>query len=317
MMVRRGALERAEVKEIFTQLGHALAAAHAVDIVHRDLKPENVFLARSRRQGAALTVKVLDFGIAKVVAKVQSMATLAVGTPLWMAPEQTTMGVNITPAADMWALGLIAFYLLTGRSYWLGANVEKPSQIRLLREVAFDPLARASERAAALGCTVALPPGFDAWFARCVNREIGERFASAAELVGALAPLLEATATPSLGRTVVQPPIIGARTAAGIDVRGGTEPMLEPGAEPSPIEPAPVEPLADDAGAVAPKKKPKKKKPKKKSSKKKKARSDPNAPIIAPLPPRPQPGPNRTWLYAAVACAAVLVLIWLADCAAS
>src|SRR6185503_1006620 len=113
-------------------------AAHAAGVVHRDLKPENIFLARTRREGQSRTVKLLDLGIAKIVADAQSQTqtseTAVVGTPLWMAPEQ--MEGAVSPASDVWALGLIAFYMLTGRSYWLSARdaAKRPSVMEVLRE---------------------------------------------------------------------------------------------------------------------------------------------------------------------------------------
>jgi serine/threonine protein kinase len=66
VIAHRGAMPVGEVLAVFEQLCHALGAAHAAGIVHRDLKPENLFLAEARRAGAAFTLKVLDFGIAKI-----------------------------------------------------------------------------------------------------------------------------------------------------------------------------------------------------------------------------------------------------------
>ena len=90
----------------------------------------------------------------------------------------------------MWALGLIAFYALTGLRYWRSANVEEASLTTLLREITLNPLDAATTRAAAYGSTGDLPSGFDAWFARCVAREPERRFANAGEAYAALAPLL-------------------------------------------------------------------------------------------------------------------------------
>jgi hypothetical protein len=111
---RVGPLGPAQVLDIFRQLCHGLGAAHAAGLVHRDLKPENVFLAASRHVGVPYTVKLLDFGIAKVVQETRRNVTEAVGTPMWMSPEQTEAGHSITPAADVWGLGLIAFRLRAG-----------------------------------------------------------------------------------------------------------------------------------------------------------------------------------------------------------
>ena len=187
---RRGALAAAEVSHIFAQLCHALAAAHAAGVVHRDLKPENIFLAASHREGSSFVVKVLDFGIAKVFADVKSSSTAAIGTPLWMAPEQTTPNAHIGPQTDVWALGLIAFRMLTGCLYWISGNAEGANTASLMREILFEPVVPASERARQLGVPHLLPPGFDAWFARSVSREVPPRFANAAELRAALAPML-------------------------------------------------------------------------------------------------------------------------------
>ncbi len=182
---RRGPLPPHEVLDVFEQLCHAIAAGHRSGVVHRDLKPENIFLAKGRRAGAAYTVKVLDFGIAKVVAEAQANTTSNVGTPLWMAPEQADARAAIGPAADVWSLGLIAFRLLTGKSYWQSGNEEHPSSMRIISEVCFGALPQASARARELGVQA---PGaaFDRWFARCVDRDPARRFGNAEELLTAL-----------------------------------------------------------------------------------------------------------------------------------
>ncbi|MBI4950846.1 MAG: protein kinase [Myxococcales bacterium] len=216
---RGGPLGLGEVRRIYAELGHALGRAHAAGIVHRDLKPENVFLATSRRAGADYTVKILDFGIAKVLAEATSKATQTIGSPLWMAPEQTTPGAAITPVTDLWPLGLMAFYLLTGRSYWLTASAPAPSAMMLLREVAYEPLPPATERARALGCAHRLPPGFDAWFGRAVVREPASRFGSVTELLTALDALDGAA-------------------SAGASALGPTTPSTASGGAPSQAQPS-------------------------------------------------------------------------------
>jgi serine/threonine protein kinase len=113
-----------ELFEIYRQLCHAVGAAHERGIVHRDLKPENIFVAVPRQAGLAFFIKVLDFGIAKMASHHASGGTTtSMGTPLWMAPEQTENG-RIGPPADVWALGLIAFALLTQRVYWARSHHE-------------------------------------------------------------------------------------------------------------------------------------------------------------------------------------------------
>jgi serine/threonine-protein kinase len=100
---------------ILCQACDALQAAHAADVVHRDLKPENIFLVK--RGGTDHFVKLVDFGIAKLgVTRSGGLtaAGLVVGTPEYMAPEQW-MGEDIDGRADLYALGIIAYLLATGR----------------------------------------------------------------------------------------------------------------------------------------------------------------------------------------------------------
>ncbi len=177
-LARTGLLPFHELRPIFEQLCHAVAAAHAAGIVHRDLKPENVFLAQTRRaSGPSLSVKVLDFGIAKLVAEVGARGTTAaMGSPLWMAPEQTEPG-SITPAADVWSLGLIAFYALTGNHFWRAARDSGATVSQLFRELVLDDIPPASVRADERASRALLPEGFDAWFGRCVCRAPAERYA--------------------------------------------------------------------------------------------------------------------------------------------
>ncbi len=188
---RSGPLPFDEARLLFSQLGHAMGAAHRARIVHRDLKPENIFLAQPRTSGLApFTVKVLDFGIAKVASEAISQNTGTMGTPIWMAPEQTGPGHEIAPATDVWALGLIAYYTLTGRSFWRSASDAHASLQMLLREILIDPIPPLRDRAAEQGVVELLPAGFDAWFERCLRRETGERFADADEAMGTLGRLL-------------------------------------------------------------------------------------------------------------------------------
>lgn len=188
---REGALSPREALAILSPLCDALAAAHRIGVVHRDLKPENVFLATPRREGEPFTLKVLDFGIARLVAERNvASSTAAIGTPLWMAPEQTLIGAQVSPATDVWALGLLAFTLLTGRRHWLAAETDDVAMAPLLREITLDPLDAASARAKRLGCEGAIPDGFDAWFARAVSRDVGQRFRDARAAFDALAPIL-------------------------------------------------------------------------------------------------------------------------------
>jgi tRNA A-37 threonylcarbamoyl transferase component Bud32 len=185
----------AEVLEIFDQLCHALGEAHKQGIVHRDLKPENIFLSASRRRGLAFMVKVLDFGIARVMAeaKTQSGATVTgLGTPMWMAPEQTIPGGRVEPSTDVWPLGLLAFRLLTGYLFWKAPYDPGASVLMLMAEAFMHPLPTASKRAADYKCEERIPPGFNEWFAKCVARNMDDRYPDAAAAFTALEPILVA-----------------------------------------------------------------------------------------------------------------------------
>jgi len=227
------------VADIVGQLCDALGRGHAIGVVHSDLKPENVFLEKPRRRGVAFTVKVMDFGIAKLVSDENQAArvTTPLGSPLWMAPEQTQRGAAITPATDVWALGLIVYRMLTGLSYWRGANLPKGefSLGGLVLEVVVHPLAPASERAQEQGVAALLPAGFDAWFARCVVRDQAQRFADAARCFDALEPLLGA-APQATAPAPVAPP--AAPTAAQAVPHLPTQAAPTPGGWPQ----APVAP---------------------------------------------------------------------------
>jgi len=109
---------------ILTQVCQALSAAHGHGVLHRDLKPENVFLCK--REGPVPFVKILDFGIAKLFGSDAptglTSAGFIVGTPEYMAPEQAT-GAQLDGRADLYALGVIAYRLATGRLPFSGGGV--------------------------------------------------------------------------------------------------------------------------------------------------------------------------------------------------
>jgi serine/threonine protein kinase len=180
MMQDRGSLDFPAAVSLLQQVCHALGAAHRAGIVHRDVKPDNVFMAVSRRSITAHMVKVLDFGIAQPILRqrhARNSGLRLIGTPLWMAPEQLDEREVPHPTSDVWALGLLAFWMLTGRTYWR-AGWEFPLSVeQAMRELIEDPLEPASVRAGRLNLAGRLPPGFDRWFSRCVNRN--ERYRDA------------------------------------------------------------------------------------------------------------------------------------------
>jgi serine/threonine protein kinase len=207
-LAERGTFTRAEVAEMFRQLCHGLGGAHREGLVHRDLKPENIFLADPRREGIPFTVKLLDFGLAKLVqeSSTQGSATQAVGSPRWMAPEQAGLSGQIAPETDVWALGLIAFNLLTGKVYWRIANSPNTTIMQQLTEVLMQPLDPASVRAAEYGVGHLLPARFDSWFARCVVRDASQRFHDANEALNELLPILDSHSMRPM-RATTRPPM--------------------------------------------------------------------------------------------------------------
>lgn len=184
----RGALPLPLARRLLTQLFAAVAAAHAEGIVHRDLKPDHVRVAS---EGDQLSLKVLDFGIAKPVdAGSYSRTTPGLGTPLWAAPE-LSRDEQPTPSADVWSLGLLSFFVLSGRLYWRNAG-EHASIAELALELLRGELPAPSRRLEELGVAAELPLGFDDWFLRAVTREPASRFRDAEEAWAELEPLLDA-----------------------------------------------------------------------------------------------------------------------------
>ncbi len=215
-LASQGRLEPAMASEVLLQVCDALGAAHRVGVVHCDLKPENVFLSKPRTRGSNVLVKVLDFGIARLVQENRSsvQVTTAMGSPLFMAPEQGKRGQSVKPATDVWALGLLSFHALTGRHYWRSANVaaEDFDLMQQIVEVATGELTPPSVRLRELGVAEAqLPAGFDAWFAGCVARDIVRRFPSAVEAGDALERVFGAA--PSASPVASSPPQISTQIA--------------------------------------------------------------------------------------------------------
>jgi hypothetical protein len=184
---RVGPLSAAEVVVHLAQVASALDKTHARSIVHRDLKPANLFLAP--REDGSSRVKILDFGIAKIVSEASSngITQRNAGTPAYMSPEQL-LGEPVSPASDIHALGLIAFTLLVGRSYWQDDVESVDNVFAFALRAQGGPKEPAGARAARQGCT--LPAAFDAWFERATHREPAARFASASQAANALAEAL-------------------------------------------------------------------------------------------------------------------------------
>jgi serine/threonine-protein kinase len=119
-LARQGQLELDEALAFLLPAVSAVGTAHALGVVHRDLKPENLFLARSTSPGEnEMTVKVLDFGIAKLSAEMAGETGVTetgttLGTPCYMAPEQAMAERELDHRVDVWAFGVIMYETLSG-----------------------------------------------------------------------------------------------------------------------------------------------------------------------------------------------------------
>jgi len=190
VVVRRGPLDAKTTLGLLRQVAVGLEAAHGYvgasgkpqPIVHRDLKPENLFV--SQPDGPSPFVRILDFGIAKLLGT-SHVSTDLKGTPLYMAPEQVRGGA-VSARTDIWALGLIAFYALTGKVYWRNAHSESATLLSLLDEIQASTRPPASLRARELGLRGDLPAAFDDFLARCLDPDPARRFATAKEAIDAL-----------------------------------------------------------------------------------------------------------------------------------
>jgi serine/threonine-protein kinase len=178
----RGALPIAEAIGYVLQACDAVAAAHSLGIVHRDLKPANLFLT-TRRDGRPL-VKVLDFGISKAlsgdkgVAAANLTATSAVmGSPAYMSPEQMRSSKRVDTRTDIWALGMIAHELLTGKPAFDAQTM--PELIAMITADPPTPLRTVRPDA---------PAELESLVLRCLAKNPEERVQTIGDLVQLLAP---------------------------------------------------------------------------------------------------------------------------------
>ena len=182
---REGALPVAEAVRILRDVVDALAYAHEHGVVHRDIKPDNVMLA-------ARHAAVTDFGIAKAVSDAAGSATLttagvSIGTPAYMAPEQCVADPNVDHRADLYAFGVLAYEILSGRLPFTGPTAQAILAAHLtetpvpLQEVRRD-----------------VPVALAKVVMRCLEKQPGDRWSSAAEILAQLESLSTPTGAVTL-----------------------------------------------------------------------------------------------------------------------
>jgi serine/threonine protein kinase len=171
----------------------ALNVAHATGIVHRDLKPDNVFLVEG--EGGKSTVKVLDFGIAKIIdgaggAGSKTKTGMLLGTPGYMSPEQVKDSKHVDLRTDLWAVSVLLYEMLAGRRAF-----DAPNELARLTMVLTESAPPMGERAPELA-------SWNPFFERALARDIEKRFQSAGEMAQAIVRQLDRTApTPGPART--------------------------------------------------------------------------------------------------------------------
>jgi eukaryotic-like serine/threonine-protein kinase len=191
-------LPPSEALVYLSQVALALDKTHARGIVHRDLKPDNIFV--TQRDDGTPSVKILDFGIAKVVISGHQAAksTRPMGTPTYMAPEQIQGDPHIGPAADIHALGHIAYTLVVGEAYW--AEEAKRMGIGAVLSTILYGMEEAPTERAQRRRGKTLPAGFDPWMKKAIAPNPAERFESASAAVNALRTVFSPNAShPSAG----------------------------------------------------------------------------------------------------------------------
>ncbi len=235
----RGPLTPADVSSALGVLARALDAAHGVGLVHRDLKPENVFVSPEN----AHWVRITDFGVA-LLRSVSPPPPGWGGTLGWVAPDAADPNARSTPAMDIFALGLVTFFALTGGPLHRAARANPIDPGALWQEL-IAPLDSASVRARELGAS--LDPAFDAWFQRAVAPTPQMRFSS----VGEMASGFEAIA-----RTLFAPQSQNAVALQGVAAAIAQPLIFQPESLPppavAPVSRPELEAAADAQFAAAP-----------------------------------------------------------------
>ncbi|MCE9579305.1 MAG: serine/threonine protein kinase [Deltaproteobacteria bacterium] len=178
LVAQTGPMPAARVVHLARQAAAALAEAHAAGIVHRDIKPSNLLITTTG--GEPDFVKLIDFGIARARAgdhaATLTQVDMVIGTPAYMAPEQAAGGA-VDAATDVYALGAVCYFALTGRPLYAGGTPEAT-----LGRVQLEQPERVSLHAPA-----PIPPDVEEIVMRCLRKDPRQRFVDAGALAAALA----------------------------------------------------------------------------------------------------------------------------------
>jgi serine/threonine-protein kinase len=211
ILSKETAFEVMRALHIGAQIAQALAAAHACGVIHRDLKPDNVML--TTRVGDPDFVKVLDFGLAKMVAENASAVKTAygvlLGTPQYMSPEACESKRDIDHRTDIYALGVLLFQMMTGVLPFDGDTM---GEVLVKQVTTLPPAPR--------GINPAIPPSVEQILLRCLAKQPDGRFQTMMALRDAL---LDPEAY-----LRASPPIAAARSVAPGDVKVDARTMLMP-----------------------------------------------------------------------------------------
>ena len=240
---KRTFLPIAEAVEIGRAVLSALSAAHAAGIVHRDIKAENIFLHMDARAGGARVVKVLDFGVAKVLAADQAVLPsrfpteegMILGTPRFCSPEQAIGRTDIDHRADIYSVGTLLFAMVVGR---------RPFEQRDMLELIQAHLTLPPPTPSTLA-KQAIPPRLDQVILKALEKSPARRFQSAEEMSAELQLATAPPPAPPRPTVRVEPLPLPITSAPAVVLRTQT-PALPYELAPTPTRaPTPRDPSVD------------------------------------------------------------------------
>jgi serine/threonine-protein kinase len=171
-----------DVFPVLIQVCRGLEAAHGAGIIHRDIKPENIFLAIVSGEG--VVPKILDFGLSTAHDRAAQTRITAdgqvLGTPMYMSPEQALARQNLTPASDVWSMGVVLYEAMTGKLPFFGTTLTAVLDAIVVGEPAPIP-AEVDARTRAI-------------VTRCLQKDPARRYPDATQLRADLERALEARA---------------------------------------------------------------------------------------------------------------------------